>query len=141
MMGADLITQSQPITADREKALQVLSGMLAPEMVSSMGSTDTSQTFAGGIGELALTNVFDRLWTRDAIDLKTRSLVTLGILIALRATEEMEVHFPAAIRNGATIEELEEVIYQASGYAGFPAANSARTTALQSLVKAGMIKG
>ena len=66
-------------------------------------------------------------------------LVTCAILIALRAHSELAIHFPAAIRNGASLEDLEEVIYQAAGYAGFPAAASAREVAKESLSKAGMI--
>src|SRR5690606_12659080 len=104
----------------------------------SMKTADSSALFAGQIGELALSNVFEKLWVRDALDLRTRSLVTLGILIALRATDEMSVHFPAAVRNGATLEEIAEVILHATGYAGFPAANTARSIAEESLREAGM---
>ena len=56
----------------------------------------------------------------------TRSLVTLGALIALRATDELKFHFPIALRNGLTVQEIEEVIYHVAGYAGYPAAASAR---------------
>ena len=59
-------------------------------------------------------NVFRDLLPGD------RSLVTLGILIALRATDELKAHFRIALTNGLTEAELAEVIYHASGYAGFP---------------------
>jgi Carboxymuconolactone decarboxylase family len=45
----------------------------------------------------------------------------------------------AAIRNGATVAELEEVIYHAAGYVGFPASASAREVAREALAKAGML--
>ena len=51
--------------------------------------------------------------------------MTLGILIALRAEGELRLHLPIALRNGLTREELEEVIYHAAAYAGFPAASTA----------------
>ncbi|MEZ0341723.1 carboxymuconolactone decarboxylase family protein, partial [Mycobacterium sp. pV006] len=54
-----------------------------------------------------------------------RSLVTLGILIALRATDELKFHVTIARNNGLTDDEIAEVIYHATGYAGFPAANAA----------------
>jgi hypothetical protein len=63
----------------------------------------------------------------------------LGILMALRATDELELHFPIALANGCTMEELEEVIYQATAYAGFPAANAARAAATKSFRKQGLI--
>ena len=125
-------------TPQREKSLEILSQMLGPEMASAIKDSDASNLFAGHIGELAMANVFDPLWTRKGLDRRTRSLVTLGILIALRATEEMAVHFPAAVRNGATVAELEEVVYQATAYAGFPAAKTARDVAEAALKKAGM---
>jgi 4-carboxymuconolactone decarboxylase len=75
--------------------------------------------------EIGVDNVFGRLWARDGLSRRDRSLVTLGILIALRATDELKFHVQIARRNGLTEDELAEVIYHASGYAGFPAANTA----------------
>ena len=70
-------------------------------------------------------NVFGRLWTREGLNHRDRSLVTLGILIALRATDELKIHFQIARNNGLSEDEIAEVIYHSSGYAGFPAANTA----------------
>lgn len=124
---------------NREKALGILKTMLAPEMVAALSKGPTGPSFADKVGEMAMNNIFEPLWTNDTLDLRTRSLVTVSILVALRAHDELEIHFPAAIRNGATIAELEQVIYQASGYAGFPAAHSARNVAIAALGRAGML--
>jgi len=124
---------------NREKALAILKTMLASEMAAELGKGPTGPSFAGEIGEMAMNNVFEPLWTDERLDRRTRSLVTVSILIALRAYDELEIHFPAAIRNGATIAELEQVIYQASGYAGFPAAHSARNVAIAALGRTGML--
>ena len=78
--------------------------------------------FAPELMEIGVESVFGRLWTREGLSRRDRSLVTLGILIALRATEEMKAHFRIAKQNGLSDDELAEVIYHASGYAGFPAA-------------------
>ncbi|MBA4090202.1 MAG: carboxymuconolactone decarboxylase [Sphingobium sp.] len=123
----------------REQAMGLLKRMLAPEMAAELGKGPTGPSFAGKIGEMAMNNIFEPLWTDDTLDTRTRSLVTVSILIALRAYDELEIHFPAAIRNGATVAELEQVIYQASGYAGFPAAHSARNVAIAALGRAGML--
>lgn len=83
----------------------------------------------GGFGEelleIGIDNVFARLWGRDGLSRRDRSLVTLGILIALRATDELKFHVTIARNNGLTDAEIAEVIYHATGYAGFPAANAA----------------
>jgi 4-carboxymuconolactone decarboxylase len=72
---------------------------------------------------------------RSAIRRRDRSLVTLGILIALRATDELHAHFQIARNNGLSDEELAEVVYHASGYAGFPAASTARNIAETALAE------
>jgi 4-carboxymuconolactone decarboxylase len=82
--------------------------------------------FADELADLTFDHVFGSLWTRPGLDRRSRSLVTLGALIALRATEELKFHFPIAMRNGLSIEEIEEVVYHMAGYAGFPAAATAR---------------
>ncbi|CAN7576382.1 carboxymuconolactone decarboxylase family protein [Phenylobacterium sp. LjRoot219] len=94
---------------------------------------EKSADFCTEIAELSMDNVFAKLWVREGLDLRARSLVTLGILIALHAHDELKVHFPIALKNGCTLKELEEVIYHSTAYAGFPAANVARRAALETL--------
>jgi 4-carboxymuconolactone decarboxylase len=89
--------------------------------------------FADELLEIGLESVFGRLWGRDGLSRRDRSLVTLGILIALRSTDELAVHFQIARTNGLTDAEIAEVIYHASGYAGFPAAATANKIAGESL--------
>ena len=122
----------------REKAVAVLRGMMPPEVAKVVESPPQS-AFGGELNDLAMTMVFEPLWAREQLDLRTRSLVNVAILITLRAHSELAFHGPAAIRNGATLAELEEVIYHAAGYAGFPAAVSAREAIAEALKKAGMI--
>ncbi len=56
-------------------------------------------------------------------------------LIALRANDELKIHFQIALRNGLTVEEIEEVVYHMTGYAGFPAAAAARNIGSQVLTR------
>src|ERR1700742_3700927 len=99
----------------------LLPGLL-PDSITSM----SDDGFAGELGQLSLDHVFGGLWSRPGLDRRSRSLVTLGALIALRASEELKFHFPIAVRNGLPLEEIEEVVYHVAGYAGFPAASTAR---------------
>lgn len=91
--------------------------------------------FAQDLTELSLDNVFGALWARPGLDKRSRSLVTLGVLIALRASEELRFHFGIALKNGLSVEELAEVVYHCAGYAGFPAAANARTVGIEVLPK------
>ncbi|WP_441296811.1 bifunctional 3-oxoadipate enol-lactonase/4-carboxymuconolactone decarboxylase PcaDC [Allokutzneria sp. A3M-2-11 16] len=69
--------------------------------------------------------VWGSIWTRPGLDRKTRSCITLAILVALRCHDELALHVRAAPGNGLTAEEIDEVILHTAAYAGVPAANSA----------------
>src|SRR6516162_10387518 len=84
---------------------------------------------ADELGDMSVDHAFGALWTRPGLDRRSRSLVTLGALIALRAGDELKYHVPIALRNGLTVEEIEEVIYHMAGYVGYPAAATARNVA------------
>jgi 4-carboxymuconolactone decarboxylase len=99
---------------------------LMPGLIPDNLASLRDGSFADELADLSFEHVFGSLWTRPGLDRRSRSLVTLGALIALRATEELKFHFPIALRNGLTIEEIEEVVYHMAGYAGFPAAATAR---------------
>jgi 4-carboxymuconolactone decarboxylase len=61
-------------------------------------------------------------WQRDGLDLKTRSLITVAMLTALGKTHELKGHVRGAMNNGATKEELQEVLLHAAIYCGVPTA-------------------
>jgi 3-oxoadipate enol-lactonase / 4-carboxymuconolactone decarboxylase len=65
------------------------------------------------------------IWGDPTLPWKTRSLVTLSIMIALHREEEFKLHVRPAIRNGVTPEELRALLMHASIYAGVPATNAA----------------
>jgi 3-oxoadipate enol-lactonase/4-carboxymuconolactone decarboxylase len=82
----------------------------------------------------ALTAEFQRLitcyawgeiWARPGLDRRTRSCITLAMLVALNRPEELALHVQAAVRNGLTPAEIGEVLLQTAVYCGVPAANAA----------------
>lgn len=82
---------------------------------------------------------FGAIWERPGLARRDRSLVVLGMLMALKQPEELKYHMRIALANGLTIPELEEVLYQALPYAGFPAANTAKVAMTQALRELGHI--
>ncbi|MCW8865487.1 MAG: carboxymuconolactone decarboxylase family protein [Colwellia sp.] len=64
-------------------------------------------------------------WQRGGIDLKTRSLVTIAMLAALKAPQELKGHVRGALNNGATKEEIQEVLLHSAVYCGAPATQEA----------------
>ncbi|MFI1393464.1 3-oxoadipate enol-lactonase [Streptomyces sp. NPDC020681] len=65
------------------------------------------------------------IWTRDTLDRRTRSCITLTALVAGGHKDELALHVRAALRNGLTPEEIGEVLLQTAVYCGVPAANAA----------------
>ncbi len=69
------------------------------------------------------------VWQRPGLELKTRSLITVAMLTALGKQNELKGHVRGALNNGATVEELQEVLLHASIYCGVPTAVEAFRTA------------
>lgn len=78
--------------------------------------------------EFITRNAWGNVWQRPGLDLKTRSLVTVAMLTALGKQQELKGHVRGAIHNGATPEELREVMLHATVYCGFPTAIEAFRT-------------
>jgi 4-carboxymuconolactone decarboxylase len=65
------------------------------------------------------------IWNRPGLPKKTRSLLTLSMLVALNRGEEFRMHVKAALSIGVSRDEIQELLLQAAIYCGVPAANSA----------------
>ena len=65
------------------------------------------------------------VWTRGGLDRKTRSLITLAALTALKCPQELKGHVRGALNNGCTVEEVREALLHCAVYAGIPAAGEA----------------
>lgn len=120
------------MTDTRDEGLRIIRE-LNPGLIPDGDVVMTDGRFAPDLGEISLTTVFGTLWSRPGLAWRDRSLVTLGLLIALRADDELRKHFAIARRNGLSDTEIAEVIYHATGYAGFPAAAEARAIAVEVL--------
>src|SRR4029450_11748306 len=70
-------------------------------------------------------NAWGEIWGDATIPWKTRSMLTLAMMIALHREEEFRLHVRPALKNGVTIEEMRALFLQAAIYAGVPAANAA----------------
>jgi len=116
----------------RSKGLETFREMI-PGVLPEDANTMRDGEFGDELSDLSVDHVFAALWNRPGLDRRSRSLVTLGILIALRADDELRFHFPIAVRNGLSINELEEVVYHSAGYAGYPAATAALKAARKAL--------
>jgi len=81
--------------------------------------------FTRPMQELVTEYCWGEVWNRDGLTLRERSLLNIGMLTALGQPEELKLHARGALNNGASVEELREVLLQAAIYCGVPAALAA----------------
>ena len=65
------------------------------------------------------------IWSRPGLPRKTRSLITLAMMVALNRGDEFRMHVRAALNNKVSREEIREMLLQTAIYCGLPAANAA----------------
>jgi len=76
------------------------------------------------------------IWSRPGLSRAERSMITLTALAVLRQEHELAMHVRAALRNGLTAGQIQEVLLQVAVYAGVPAANRAFAIAAEVLESA-----
>jgi 4-carboxymuconolactone decarboxylase len=89
--------------------------------------------FAPKLAQLTDDVLFGDVWERPELSKRDRSLVTCAALVATGKTEQMGFHFPRALENGVTREELIELITHLAFYVGWPSAMSAISRARELL--------
>jgi 4-carboxymuconolactone decarboxylase len=85
--------------------------------------------FAPALVDFTDNVLFGRVWTRQELSPKDRSLVTVASLVTSGSTEQLVYHLDLAKTNGATEQELIEAITHLAFYAGWPRAMSAMAVA------------
>jgi len=94
--------------------------------------------FTAPFQEYVTRAAWGQVWSRPELERRTRSMLTLAVLAALRCEEELAMHVKAAIRVGVTPVEIREVLLHTGVYAGAPAANAAFATAARVLAELGV---
>jgi 4-carboxymuconolactone decarboxylase len=85
------------------------------------GTTEFTAPFQDFITRYA----WGAVWSRDGLDRRTRSAITLAVLTALGREHELAIHVRGAVRNGLSQQEIAEILLHTAVYAGVPAANAA----------------
>lgn len=105
------------------KGLEVRRAVLGDKHVDQ--ALARMNSFTEPFQDLITRYAWGEIWSRPGLSRHARSLVTLGMTIALNRPEEFKMHVRAALRNQVTREEIQEVILQSAIYCGVPAANAA----------------
>jgi 4-carboxymuconolactone decarboxylase len=103
-----------------EEGLAMRRQVLGDEYVQQ--SLDAATDFTRPMQELVTDYCWGAVWSRPGLPPRDRSLLNLGMLVALNRPDELRVHLRGALTNGVTVAEIREVIMQAGVYCGMPAA-------------------
>jgi 4-carboxymuconolactone decarboxylase len=104
-------------------------------------ATAATTPFTADFQDLITRYAWGDVWSRPGLDRRTRSCVTLALLVALGHEQELAMHVRAALRNGLTADEVGEVLLHTAVYAGVPAANRAFAVAQRTLEEEGAVEG
>lgn len=103
-----------------QDGLQMRKKVMGEEFVEKAFANATEFTMP--LQDFVTRNAWGTVWCRDGLDLKTRSLITISMLTALGRAHELKGHVRGALNNGATPEEIREVLLHAAIYCGAPLA-------------------
>ena len=79
----------------------------------------------GPLGSFAVDHVLGNLWSRPQLSRRDRSMIVVAFLAAQGAVDELRSHVRGALNHGVTRAEVQEIVLQVAGYAGFPMAMQA----------------
>ena len=121
--------EARPEDAAFQAGLTTRTQVMGPEYVDRALGAATDYTMP--MQEFITANAWGNVWQRAGLDLKTRSLITVAMLTAQGKHQELKAHVRGALTNGATPEEIRELMLHATVYCGFPTAIDAFRSAAE----------
>ncbi len=121
------------MTDESDSGMEVRRTVLGDEYVdrAEAARTPLNEEFQ----DLLTRYAWGEIWTRPGLDRRTRSCITVAMLVALNRNDELALHIRAALRNGVTVVEVKEILLQTMIYCGVPAANEAFRVAAKVLAE------
>ena len=95
----------------------------------------SANSFTQPLQDMVTENCWGEIWAQGILPDTTRSLVTIATLAALKASTELKGHVRGALRNGCTVEEIQDVLLQSTVYCGVPSGIEAFRTAREVIEK------
>ena len=128
---------ADPKTDTYENGLKVRTEVMGEAHVKR--SLDSATPFTQPLQDWIIEHAWGSTWQDEEIlPRKYRSLITLAFLIAQKNPNELKGHVRGAINNGATVEEIREVLMHSLPYCGAPATQEAFRAAIEALTDLGI---
>ncbi|MCM2996992.1 4-carboxymuconolactone decarboxylase [Paenibacillus favisporus] len=101
-----------------DKGIDVLQRMVSEETLNA--TVKKMEKFSPDMAKLIVEFPYGSLYSRPGLDLKQRSLLTIGAMIASGAAAQLDFHIQGALNAGLTPNEIVEAVMHCVSYAGFP---------------------
>jgi len=100
----------------RERGVEMIRKVYAGEVaVPPEGASD--------FADLMLEQLFAEVWTREALPVRDRRLLIMGVIGALGERDTWKIQVRAALKNGELTEaQVRELVITLAQYAGYPRA-------------------
>lgn len=105
-----------------ETGIAIRRKVLGDDYVDKAFAAAEGDDFQGALQEIITRVGWGAVWGRPGLEHKTRSMLTLAMVLALNRPHEVAIHLRGALRNGCTREEIREVLIHTGCYCGWPAA-------------------
>ena len=116
-----------------ERGLALRKEVLGRDHVERSLARAADDPFLLPIQQIAVEVGWGWVWSRPGLPRKTRSFLSIAYLAAQGKLDELGAHVAGAVRNGASREEIQEVLLQAALYCGMPAGLEAFRVAKRAL--------
>ena len=112
-----------------ERGKQVRAAVLGTAHVARTAKNRTP--FNAEFQDFLMEYAWGSVWSRPGLDHKTRSMITIAMLVAMNRPDELKLHIRATLNTGVSRDEVKEIMMHAAIYAGVPAAFGAFQLAAQ----------
>jgi 4-carboxymuconolactone decarboxylase len=123
---------------NREAEINVVREMMDDQAAAKLSPSADSKTFGAPTAAYAVDQFFADIWTRPGRDRRSRSLVAMSVMIAMRQPHEFAIYMGAGLNNGLTLKDIEEVLIRALPYVSYPAIATALAAAAEVIKEHGL---
>lgn len=102
----------------REAGIEIMRSVIGEQYFARR--QQSTNGFNADIRRLSEEYCFGEIWNRPGLEHQVRSMLCIAMLVALNRGNELRLHIEGAINNGCTVEEIKEVLLQATIYCGLP---------------------
>jgi len=104
------------------------------------GSLERASEFMESFQEITTEWCWGYAWSRPGLSRLERSMLNIAMLTALNRPNEIRLHVKGAVNNGVTVEQIREILIQATVYCGIPAGLDAFKIADEVLTDCGLVE-